>query len=1074
MADFGEWIAAVSRSNLVSETDVRTQVAIPLLSFLGYPQENRAEDGELFGFEGRKRLRAKPADVVLFDSPDHHTHRDRLSRGWVADHALVAVELKKPGEPLDDAQGQAQFYSHWAKAAFYVATNGEELDVYRMQGLFDDVRELSFSVSEISRHWVRLQALLGYEHVRRYCAENRIKAPDLPSGGYADYLRALYAELSEELLHSIERTVTSGTDDEADVVSEGLLPGGISGSGFAFPVGLSGEVGDERWSAAPYARLLGVGASVVVLSEPGGGKTRLIQMIAADQVRATQDDPAAPVPVILKARSWGREFGSVADGVRREIESFAPGSAPAGVIEDDLAAGRLVVLVDGLDEAPRAEADLLRAELGRVASRTGSRLLVTCRRQDYRGELRGYFGECNIDPLTDEQIAAFAARELAGVPGITSGAAFLHCLGRSLEELVRNPLFLLMTVAVMRRGAGALPENRAELYRRYAHVLLTEWERHRMTGRPFEVDSATKAAVLGAYARNTWRSPPDDGTFAEAVMGNRGLWDAEHVRDELLRSGLLRQEAGGPEFFHPSFREYFFAVELGKLSDGELARFAEVNCSDDTLAEVFAFLVGLLEDEDRQALVLDRLEVGNLYVFGRCLRTRARSSRPEELLANREGTEHLARRYLKQLRATHVALVDAHFGALKAHLPPWRLAADRGFAGREEDAKREVTIAGYLATDGVLGYELKAIDAPDRTGGERAGDQSDLVTLGLGREGWGIRMRRYRDLRRSGMGLDSARETALENLTESVEKLLKKKLPLGDNHPLGVEYVEEELEKLRNAARWGWGVPREFRNLSLRRSLEEVVTVVDRALNVYGQRVTFAKERTSPATGYIQTHVDFVRIREYLGHLEESGLDPATFLKPEGDLTQEDRRRMGLGPEDNLVDKWYSDEAIALYIGRHYDLCQSAYRWIAEHHFPSLKDQMGFYRVGPVRHRALIFRNLREVVGLDRQDEPSWVFVDWEPVASEAEARTVCEVTHNWPPEDSLERFDLERSARRERVLQELGRATTADFAPMWARRSHALTYPMGAGMTVHDEVYKQLEREIVKQLMRGKGSRLP
>lgn len=74
-----------------------------------------------------------------------------------------------------------------------------------------------------------------------------------------------------------------------------------------------------------------------------------------------------------------------------------------------------------------------------------------------------------------------------------------------------------------------------------------------------------------------------------------------------MHSGLVRPEAGRPEFFHPSFREYFFALGLSKTSDEELARFVEENYSDDGLAEVLAFLVRLLEDEGRQALVLDRL-----------------------------------------------------------------------------------------------------------------------------------------------------------------------------------------------------------------------------------------------------------------------------------------------------------------------------------------------------------------------------------------------------------------------------------------------------------------------------------
>jgi hypothetical protein len=68
---------------LVSETDVRTQVAVPLLDLLGYPSTNRAEEFPIYGFEGRKPLRAKPADIVLFNSTEHSEHlRPRTRWPW--------------------------------------------------------------------------------------------------------------------------------------------------------------------------------------------------------------------------------------------------------------------------------------------------------------------------------------------------------------------------------------------------------------------------------------------------------------------------------------------------------------------------------------------------------------------------------------------------------------------------------------------------------------------------------------------------------------------------------------------------------------------------------------------------------------------------------------------------------------------------------------------------------------------------------------------------------------------------------------------------------------------------------
>jgi Type I restriction enzyme R protein N terminus (HSDR_N) len=1033
-SEIGSLVAWIKGTVLVSETDVRTQVAVPLLDLLGYPSVNRAEEFPIYGFEGRKPLRAKPADIVLFNSTEHSEHRDRESRGWVADHALVVVELKNPEEPLDNAQGQAQFYAHWAKVPFYVMTNGEEIVVYRMQGFFDDVREMLCAVEELPREWGRISRLLSFEAVKRYSVENEIKTQDLPAAGYADYLRAAYSELSTEVELSMERTVS----EEAE---RGPL---------AFPIGLSGSVDGQSLSSAPYSRLLHLDSSVVVTAELGGGKTHLIKMLARDLIRATEEDPEAPVPVVLRARMWGRVFGSIAEGIKKEIDDFVPGPAE-GAIQEDIEAGHFILLVDGLDEAPREGLDLLYAELLRVARRMPTRVIATCRKQDYKQELRERFDECSIDPLTRDQVIEYASREFEDVPGAPTGVQFLYGIGEDLAQMVLNPLFLVMTVAVMKtKTGGRIPKNRAELYSDYANALLEGWERRRGPGGAFEVDPETKATVLAEYARAIWRRPPDDAVFNSAVAEKKGFWDGAKVREELFRSGLLRAERGGPEFFHPSFKEYFYALDVSRRRDEELARFVEENHSDDTYIEVFAFLVGMLDDENRQALVLDRLEINNLYLFRRCLNTRSSFG----TIIEQSWPEGYAKRYLGQLRNTYARLAGSHFRKIRYLLRPWY-----PWLSNEAASRYEIRVTGNLdparmALDYNLNFVERTIYLPKPV---VIGYPSTDNPFGFS----------YRNLAYSGRGLDSAREVALDDLKSSLKKALeKKRLPLGNNHALGVQYVEEELRKLRNAARCCWGVPEEFKELSLRRSVEEVMTVVEK----HPHRVTFAKQRESPATGFIETHADFPRMRAYLEHLAQDGLDPQRFLLPPIDVPDEEIARRSSGGSV-LVDKIYSDEAVVVAVCRFYDHYQAAYRWIAENLFPTLKDQLFLYRVGPVRHRALIFRNLYDEPDFGEGGNPSWVFLEWEPVANTADSATICEVTYDWPYDQG---YDVLTGAPRvRRALQELGRMNRLVHHQMRFGGGYRLSHYF-TNMAVHEEVYKQLEQDIVRDLLGDTMSRLP
>ena len=173
-----------------------------------------------------------------------------------------------------------------------------------------------------------------------------------------------------------------------------------------------------------------------------------------------------------------------------------------------------------------------------------------------------------------------------------------------------------------------------------------------------------------------------------------------------------------------------------------------------------------------------------------------------------------------------------------------------------------------------------------------------------------------------------------------------------------------------------------------------------------------------------------------------------------------------------LVDKFYGDEAVALYVARYYDMYQSAYRWVAENLFPSLRHQLGFYRLGPVKHRALIFRNMDEGSAADRRCRPSWVHVSYEPAANEAEAATVCEVTHERSADGGLA-GDGPEDRRAQRALREMDGEDRSSADPLRTKISHGLTYPMRS-MAVHEAVYRQLRRDIVKNLMEGTRGRRP
>ncbi|MBV5275974.1 MAG: hypothetical protein JZU52_20815 [Lamprocystis purpurea] len=128
-------VVNLSRSQLVSEEDVKNKVVLPLLRALGY------EDAD-FNFEGRTGRGY--VDVVL----------DHFPIG-------IIVETKAPGKRLDSYLSQLEYYvfvkhSHDRKATMAILTDGE---VFRVYGVTEAFRAGTLQSCEIIEEFHRRQLL---------------------------------------------------------------------------------------------------------------------------------------------------------------------------------------------------------------------------------------------------------------------------------------------------------------------------------------------------------------------------------------------------------------------------------------------------------------------------------------------------------------------------------------------------------------------------------------------------------------------------------------------------------------------------------------------------------------------------------------------------------------------------------------------------------------------------------------------------------------------------------------------------------------------------------------------------
>ncbi|MFN8467194.1 MAG: SUMF1/EgtB/PvdO family nonheme iron enzyme [Caldilineaceae bacterium] len=326
----------------------------------------------------------------------------------------------------------------------------------------------------------------------------------------------------------------------------------------------------ERVALPDIRTALDKHAVLILLAQPGAGKTTVLQRIALDRaVACLQAQPGARFPLFVRLAAQ-EAAESPRTFLARMWRENVPGSGDAGAeLAAALRQGRLCLLVDAINEARRERygerMDEWRDFAGELPA--GNQLVFSCRTLDYNGELA--VQQVEIDPLAAAQIEEFALRYL----GETKGPAFwttLQARHADLLELAAVPYYLHMLLEVY-DAEGDLPTNRAELFAQFVVQLFDreQRKRHSVTW----IDPAAQHVALselafaiqevgeGTQVDSKWAKtmlpvqvtlPPDDRIVAtppDDVLA-------------LARAATFLAGDGKVKFAHHLMQEYFAAEAL--------------------------------------------------------------------------------------------------------------------------------------------------------------------------------------------------------------------------------------------------------------------------------------------------------------------------------------------------------------------------------------------------------------------------------------------------------------------------------------------------------------------------------
>ena len=200
-----------------------------------------------------------------------------------------------------------------------------------------------------------------------------------------------------------------------------------------------------------------VGA-LLIMGEPGAGKTVTLLELARDLLDRFEADPGQPLPVVLHLSFWrearGSRTNSTPFSIWVEAEMKDKYYVPARRTHAWLAKSRLCLLLDGLDEVRVQErAGCVRAINEFIREVGVSGIAVCSRVTEYVaiGERLRFSGAIRIQPLTEQQIDEYLERAGSGL------TALRHEVQKDpvLQDLARSPLML----SVMALAYQSLPSR---------------------------------------------------------------------------------------------------------------------------------------------------------------------------------------------------------------------------------------------------------------------------------------------------------------------------------------------------------------------------------------------------------------------------------------------------------------------------------------------------------------------------------------------------------------------------------------------------------------------------------------
>jgi hypothetical protein len=362
---------------------------------------------------------------------------------------------------------------------------------------------------------------------------------------------------------------------------------------------------------------------LMVLGGPGVGKSTFLRKVGLEALKQKQGAYRHPcIPVFVALQKFKTS------DIRLEqliVQEFADCGfpEPAAFTEAMLNKGRLLILLDGLDEVPLEQEAAVISQIKDFVDRHSqnqnqnqnqNRFIASCRVAAYKGGFPR-FKDVAMAAFEEAQIQQFIRNWFPVDPSLDRAAEQTadQCWNllqsrdyAAAKELAQTPLLLTLLCAVY-RSYRDFPKNRAQLYGEALEVLLREWAAEkRIHDEPIykEFSMELERGLLAEIAFDSFEAQQlffgkrqVTRQIKEFLVNNLNApktLDSEQVLEAIaIQQGILVERARDAySFSHLTFQEYLTAQHI--VDNQQIDWLVTHHLDDDHWREVFLLVAGLM------------------------------------------------------------------------------------------------------------------------------------------------------------------------------------------------------------------------------------------------------------------------------------------------------------------------------------------------------------------------------------------------------------------------------------------------------------------------------------------------